>query len=67
MKLAEKLNAAARKLGKKLNVLIEINVGGEPRRAAFQPDSAELETCCSPHLALKHSISRADDRSSIYR
>ena len=29
LKLAEKLDVAARKLGRKLDVLIEINVGGE--------------------------------------
>ena len=37
LKLAEKLNAAAEKLGKKLRVLIEINVGGESRKERISP------------------------------
>jgi pyridoxal phosphate enzyme (YggS family) len=43
VKLAEKLDAAAWKLGKKLNVLIEINVGGEAAKSGVAPDSEELE------------------------
>jgi len=43
VKLAEKLDAAARALGKKLNVLIEINVGGEAAKSGAAPDSRELE------------------------
>jgi pyridoxal phosphate enzyme (YggS family) len=43
VKLAEKLDAAARKLGKKLPVLIEINVGGEAAKSGVAPDSRELE------------------------
>jgi PLP dependent protein len=43
VKLAEKLNVAARALGKKLSVLIEINVGGEAAKSGVAPDSAELE------------------------
>ena len=42
-KLAEKLDAAARSLGKKLSVLIEINVGGEAAKSGVAPDSRELE------------------------
>ena len=42
-KLAEKLNAAARNLGKKLGVLIEINVGGEAAKSGVAPDADELE------------------------
>jgi len=42
-KLAEKLDAAARGLGKKLAVLIEINVGGEAAKSGVAPDSRELE------------------------
>jgi pyridoxal phosphate enzyme (YggS family) len=41
--LAEKLNAAAMKSGKRLPVLIEINVGGEAAKSGLAPDSAELE------------------------
>jgi pyridoxal phosphate enzyme (YggS family) len=43
VKLAEKLDAAARTLNKKLSVLIEINVGGEAAKSGVAPDSRELE------------------------
>ena len=43
VKLAERLGAAARKLGKKLPVLIEINAGGEAAKSGLAPDSRELE------------------------
>ncbi len=43
VKLAEKLDAAARSLGKKLSVLIEINVGGEAAKSGVAPDSPDLE------------------------
>jgi len=42
-KLAEKFNAAARARGKKLPVLIEINVGGEAAKSGVAPGSRELE------------------------
>ena len=42
-KLAEKLDAAARTLGKKLEVLIEINVGGESAKSGVAPGSTALE------------------------
>lgn len=43
VKLAEKLAAAARSVGHKLGVLIEINVGGESAKSGLAPDSRELE------------------------
>lgn len=48
IKLAEKLDAAAqqigeKRIGKKLKVLIEINVGGEAAKSGVTPDSPELE------------------------
>jgi PLP dependent protein len=43
VKLAEKLDAAARSVGHKLGVLIEINVGGESAKSGVAPDSRELE------------------------
>jgi pyridoxal phosphate enzyme (YggS family) len=43
LKLAEKLDAAARKLGRKLDVLIEINVGGEAAKSGIAPDSPALD------------------------
>ncbi|MGB8990104.1 MAG: YggS family pyridoxal phosphate-dependent enzyme [Candidatus Sulfotelmatobacter sp.] len=43
LKLAEKLDASARKLGKKLDVLIEVNVGGEAAKSGIASDSPDLE------------------------
>jgi len=43
VKLAEKLDGAARSLSRKLAVLIEINVGGESAKSGVAPDSRELE------------------------
>ena len=43
VKLAEKLDSSARKLGKKLSVLIEVNVGGEAAKSGVVPDSRGLE------------------------
>src|SRR6266567_3902308 len=43
VKLAEKLDAAARSLSRKLSVLIEINVGGESAKSGVAPDSRDLE------------------------
>jgi len=43
LKLAEKLDAAARSLGRKLGVLVEINVGGEAAKSGVAPDSPALE------------------------
>ncbi|MGA9977018.1 MAG: YggS family pyridoxal phosphate-dependent enzyme [Candidatus Sulfotelmatobacter sp.] len=43
LKLAEKLDAAAQQLSKKVDVLIEINVGGETAKSGTAPHSGELE------------------------
>jgi PLP dependent protein len=43
LKLAEKLDAAARALGKRLEVLIEINVGGESAKSGMAPALPALE------------------------
>lgn len=43
VKLAEKLDAASRQFGKKVAVLIEINVGGETAKSGVAPNSKELE------------------------
>jgi pyridoxal phosphate enzyme (YggS family) len=42
VKLAERLNAAARNAGKMLPALIEINVGGEAAKSGVAPGSEEL-------------------------
>jgi len=41
--LAEKLNNAAQSSGKKLSVLIEINIGGEDAKSGVASESPELE------------------------
>jgi PLP dependent protein len=43
VKLGDRLNAAAATLGKTMNVLIEINIGGEEAKSGIAPESAELE------------------------
>jgi PLP dependent protein len=43
VRMAEKLNASAQGLGKRLSVLIEINVGGEQAKSGVKPDSDELK------------------------
>lgn len=43
LRLAQKLNAAAAELSKRLSVLIEINVGGEAAKSGVPPGSSELE------------------------
>jgi pyridoxal phosphate enzyme (YggS family) len=43
LRLAQRLNSSAEQLGKKLPVLIEINVGGEAAKSGVDPDSQELE------------------------
>jgi PLP dependent protein len=42
-KLAQRLNDSAQKLGKTLNVLIEINVGGEEAKSGLAPRSPEID------------------------
>jgi pyridoxal phosphate enzyme (YggS family) len=46
-KLAQRLNEAAQKLGKTLDVLIEINVGGEEAKTGLAPDSPEIDAILS--------------------
>ncbi|MGA9964868.1 MAG: YggS family pyridoxal phosphate-dependent enzyme [Terriglobales bacterium] len=53
-RLAQKLNASAQQLGKKLKVLIEINVGGEAAKSGMAPESRELEELLSAALELEH-------------
>lgn len=43
LRLAEKLNTSAGQLGKKLAVLIEINIGGEAAKSGAAPGSKELD------------------------
>ena len=67
-KLAERLNAAAEKLGKTLDVLIEINVGGEEAKSGIAPDSPELESILAGAPTWTTSAhSRTDDRAAVHR
>jgi pyridoxal phosphate enzyme (YggS family) len=54
LRLAERLNAAAGAAGKKLSVLIEINVGGESAKTGLSPDSAELKAILQSAPRLTH-------------
>lgn len=54
LRLAEKLNAAAESLGKKLAVLVEINVGGEAAKSGAAPDSSDLEELLLAAPRLQH-------------
>src|ERR1035438_5063406 len=53
-KLAERLNAAGEKLGKALEVLIEINVGGEEAKSGVAPNSPQLESIFAGIPTWKH-------------
>jgi hypothetical protein len=52
LKLAQRLNEAAGKAGRKIDILLEINVGGEAAKSGIAPDSGELAEILSaaPHL-----------------
>lgn len=57
-KLAARLNISAEELGRTLDALIEINVGGEEAKSGIAPDSAELERILQeapgwPHLRIR--------------
>jgi PLP dependent protein len=52
--LAEKLNSAAEKTGKRLRVLIEIKIGDEEMKAGVVPDSPQLEALLAAAPRLEH-------------
>ena len=54
LRLAEKLNAAAQPLGKKIAVLIEINVGGEAAKTGAAPESEDLQELLQGAVKLEH-------------
>jgi PLP dependent protein len=54
LKLAEKLNEAAGKMVKKLEILIEVNVGGEAAKTGVAPESQELEQLLTTIPQLEH-------------
>jgi PLP dependent protein len=47
LRLARRLNDAAREMGKKISVLIEVNIGGEAAKSGVSPDSAQLNELLS--------------------
>jgi pyridoxal phosphate enzyme (YggS family) len=56
-KLAQRLNDAAQKSGKTLDLLIEINIGGEDAKSGIAPDDPELESILKgapnwPHIRI---------------
>src|SRR5439155_16655879 len=54
LRLAEKLNATAQQLGKKLPVLIEIDLGGEVGKSGVAPTSQELDDVLKAAPRLEH-------------
>ncbi|HXM63889.1 MAG TPA: YggS family pyridoxal phosphate-dependent enzyme [Terriglobales bacterium] len=54
LRLAQRLNAFAQQLRRKLKVLIEINVGGEAAKSGVAPNSHELEELLSAAAELQH-------------
>ncbi|MGO9124226.1 MAG: YggS family pyridoxal phosphate-dependent enzyme [Terriglobales bacterium] len=54
LRLAERLNASAREMGKKVAVLIEINVGGEAAKSGVAAESEELQELLQAAEGLKH-------------
>ncbi|HLJ25459.1 MAG TPA: YggS family pyridoxal phosphate-dependent enzyme [Candidatus Angelobacter sp.] len=54
LRLAQKLNQAAQQNGKRLPVLIEVNVGGEENKNGLAPDSPELREVLQGMQTLEH-------------
>jgi pyridoxal phosphate enzyme (YggS family) len=54
LRVAQRLNSSAQQLGKKLAVLIEINVGGEAAKSGLPPASPELEQILLDAPVLQH-------------
>jgi pyridoxal phosphate enzyme (YggS family) len=54
LRLAERLDSAAAAVGKKLKILIEINIGEEAAKSGIPPDSPELEQILNAAPRLEH-------------
>jgi pyridoxal phosphate enzyme (YggS family) len=54
LKVADKLNSSAQSLSKRLEVLIEINGGGEAAKSGLTPNSPELEYLLNAAPRLEH-------------
>ena len=56
VKLAAEIEKCAAKAGKTMDVLLEVNIGGEQSKSGFTPDEAEnavAEISKMPHLRVK--------------
>ena len=53
-RIAQKLNDAAQAAGRMLDVLIEVNVGGEEAKSGVAPDSPEIDSILKQATARKH-------------
>lgn len=58
LRLAERLNEAAERLKRRLDVLIEINIGGETAKSGLYPESEELLTLLDAQARLKNLVIR---------
>jgi len=58
LRLAERLNDAANKVGRKLPVLLEIKLSSEPAKTGLAPDSAELRSLLERLPDLEHLAMR---------
>jgi pyridoxal phosphate enzyme (YggS family) len=54
LKLAQKLDEAAGKIGRQIGVLIEVNVGGEAAKTGLAPDSKEMNEIFAAAPSLEH-------------
>jgi pyridoxal phosphate enzyme (YggS family) len=54
LRLAERLDSGATAVGKKLKILIEINIGGEAAKSGLPPDSPDLEQILNAAPRLEH-------------
>jgi pyridoxal phosphate enzyme (YggS family) len=54
LRLAERLESAAAAVGKKLEILIEINIGGEAAKSGLAPKSSDLEQLLKAAPRLEH-------------
>lgn len=54
LRLAERLNASAQQVGKRLAVLIEINVGGEAAKSGVAAESEDLQELLQGAVKLEH-------------
>src|SRR5208283_1555006 len=54
LRLAERLNEAAERLNRRLDVLVEVNVGGEAAKSGLAPNSDELRALLDSQARFKN-------------